>query len=385
MSFKSGGVGTHLYTTTVSWVSGTWYHIAYIYDNDTGNLAVYVNGIQEDIGEAVTALGNGTGTNFVWNTNWTAIGTELDGDYEMDELAVSDVNRFADPWTPLTYSPDANISGIGGYANNEAYKIFSYIVDQNLSIDFNVFDADSAELLLDLNYSTEAGQGSGTQIINDLNLTTDQCDTTNWTVGAVHCSIDLNLIGIPDGNYYIKGELAESDLANTPDFFVSPAAAGIDNTGPTVSSHYPTGSIGVTGSSVVFLVTAADISMPGKVYAGFYLNGVLDHNTSEDTNITGTASFTYPFLSNLNDRVYLVVNTTEDRLGNTTEQAYATSYFIRTQLFVADLENITNEALEKQAGSLLYSAFTKLGLAVPVIVLLLLALMVFMAIIRRFT
>ncbi len=134
-------------------------------------------------------------------------------------------------------APAGNITRIDGSADNASLPAFSYYRDGNLTIDFNVQDFDTNGLLVDLNYSTSNLQGTGTVIVNDLNLSTLpssgawNCQDTNFE-DSTQCSIDWNISAITDGNYYIL--LYINDGAET-NFNASDNNFMVDNTKPSTS------------------------------------------------------------------------------------------------------------------------------------------------------
>lgn len=71
-------------------------------------------------------------------------------------------------------------------------------------IDFNISDIDTnaAGILLDLNYSTSATQGTGTVIVDDLNLLLAGCSSNSLNTGAVQCSVTFNPINVTDSATY---------------------------------------------------------------------------------------------------------------------------------------------------------------------------------------
>jgi hypothetical protein len=141
---------------------------------------------------------------------------------------------------PPNNLPVLDINAIDGNADNLDLPIFSYSSDGNLTIDFNVFDADNERLSLDLNYSSSQSQGTGTVIVNDLNLDLSICNSTEFDSGSVQCSYDFNIHAslLSDGNYYILGTL---DDGRDPDFNSSEKSFMVDNAVPDTVADYNTG------------------------------------------------------------------------------------------------------------------------------------------------
>lgn len=112
------------------------------------------------------------------------------------------------------------------------FPTFSQVKDGNLTIGFSVF-SDVNNLLVDLNFSTLTTNGTGTVIINDLNLNANfaRCASLNFTA-PVLCTWDFNIAPqfvLSDGNYYGNGIL--SNGINTS-FDASDKNFLIDNTPP---------------------------------------------------------------------------------------------------------------------------------------------------------
>lgn len=133
--------------------------------------------------------------------------------------------------------PDVNITAIDGNPDSAGLPFFSYAVDGNLTIDFNVMDADSNNLRVDLNYSSSSSPYTGTAIVSGLDLNTlsasgpFNCQDTNFA-DSTQCSVDWNISGISDGNYYLH--ITVSDGVSV-DQNTSDVSVGIDNSGPSVS------------------------------------------------------------------------------------------------------------------------------------------------------
>ncbi|MBU1929966.1 hypothetical protein KJ972_00510, partial [Candidatus Micrarchaeota archaeon] len=138
----------------------------------------------------------------------------------------------------ITPAPDVNLLRVGGSADASVLGPFSYVSDGNLTVDFNVMDSDSNNLLrVDLNYSSSVTDGSGTVIVDDLNLSALpssgalNCQDTNFD-DSTQCSIDWNISGVPDGNYYLLMSVTDGVSS---DFNASDTNFMIDNTFPSTS------------------------------------------------------------------------------------------------------------------------------------------------------
>jgi hypothetical protein len=138
----------------------------------------------------------------------------------------------------MAATPDINVINIDSNPDNIGLPSFSYFSDGNLTLDFNVMDADAgATLTVDINYSSTNTQGTGTAIVNDLNLNTPHCADIDFT-DSTSCSYDFNISSTlvsSDGNYFIL--MSISDGTNV-DFNASDNNFMIDNTAPTLSADY---------------------------------------------------------------------------------------------------------------------------------------------------
>ncbi|MFH0970538.1 MAG: PGF-pre-PGF domain-containing protein [Candidatus Diapherotrites archaeon] len=185
--------------------------------------------------------------------------------------------------------PDVNVWKIDGYPDDQSLPVFSSTRDGNITIDVNVSD-DSNYAILDMNYSTTSSQGTGTIIVNDLNLSTlptsgaYHCEDTNFTNATV-CSIDFNIASITDGNYYLLAAL--SDNTNT-EFSASDASFMIDNTPPTLTILSPSNGSSSTETSVTLTYSASD-SGAGVTSYSVSTNGstYTDNGTNTSYTFTG--------------------------------------------------------------------------------------------------
>jgi len=111
-------------------------------------------------------------------------------------------------------------------SNFVSYPVFNYKEDGNVTIDFNVWSRDNNRLTIDLNYSKNYTQGTGTIIIEDLNLTAAYCPDQNFTTVS-ECSYTWDYNAVADGNYRILGLI--NDGTTTTNFDSSDANFGIFN------------------------------------------------------------------------------------------------------------------------------------------------------------
>lgn len=121
--------------------------------------------------------------------------------------------------TPQSLGLDVNGWRIDGTAFAEPPHIFAFLEDGNILIDFNVFEQDNARLTVDINFSTTNTQGSGTVIVQDLNLDSGHCSDLDWFDGPSVCSWDWNFSGVADDNYFINFLLKNGKLFQDANVF----------------------------------------------------------------------------------------------------------------------------------------------------------------------
>ncbi|MBI4044596.1 MAG: hypothetical protein HY392_02725 [Candidatus Diapherotrites archaeon] len=199
--------------------------------------------------------------------------------------------------------PDINVTRIEGTVDTGPMPVYSYIQDGNLTIDFNVMDTDSNGLLVDLNYSSTKTEGTGTVIVNDLNIsklnTTGafNCLDTNFQ-NSTQCSIDWNVIGVGDGNYYLN--ISVSDGVST-DYNSSDLNVLVDNNGPSLTISSPSEGATITTSTVTLEYSATDTN-----------TGIATYWVSSDglTWINNSTSTSYNFTNQANGaHTYYVIAT----------------------------------------------------------------------------
>jgi len=215
-----GGADHGLLSTTNTWNESQWYHIAVEYDG-TGN-ALYIDGVKEANNATAVNLSSGTNTDFYVGAN--IAGGEI-ANLVIDEIALSNIDRNGTPWI-FFKPPDVNLDSVEGYSFEGPLPGFDYLGDENLAIDFNVFDSNNDRLFADINYSETDVQGTGTPIFTDLNLTSEVCTDQDWDDSPSECSFDWNIIGVTDANYFILINLKN----NQSSFFnKSSKSFGINN------------------------------------------------------------------------------------------------------------------------------------------------------------
>lgn len=101
-------------------------------------------------------------------------------------------------------SPDVNVL----YPITGSFdKISNPVIDINFSI--LDLDTNANNILVDLNYSSSASQGTGTIILNDNNLDNGfVCDSNDLSAARV-CTYHWNISSIPTGTYYILAKASD--------------------------------------------------------------------------------------------------------------------------------------------------------------------------------
>ncbi|MBT4597377.1 MAG: LamG domain-containing protein, partial [Candidatus Diapherotrites archaeon] len=130
-------------------------------------------------------------------------------------------------------APTLTINTLEGNSLSGLLPFFSDIVDANLVLDVNVLDIDDNNLSLTVRYSTSTVQGSGTIILDSIDLKTRaNCDNTDFN-GSTRCDVNFSTVGITDNNYYLLVELddgiASTVVSNSTNKF------GVDNTAPSIT------------------------------------------------------------------------------------------------------------------------------------------------------
>ena len=101
--------------------------------------------------------------------------------------------------TLVSATPDVNLLSP---QSNESYP-----VGTSVTIDFNVSDFDNNRLVIDINYSATATQGTGTVISQDLNLTSTYCTDQDWGDGmglGSACAVSWDTSDVPAGCYTVS-------------------------------------------------------------------------------------------------------------------------------------------------------------------------------------
>ena len=214
-------------------------------------------------------------------------GAPEDASAEPDEINIFTTATGTDAfWDVLTYAPattgiglgDANqlttvvnIISVGGFLDTGEYPTFFFAVDGNLTIDFSILNVDNNRLLVDINYSTSSTIGTGTPIVEDLNLTTGTCNTVNWDGVPAICSWDWNISGVVDLNYFI---LVDVNAGNDP---IGGFYRESDATSKTLSIGTPKAHLTFKDENSYVPLTGLSIILEGTTYTT-NSNGVVDIN-----------------------------------------------------------------------------------------------------------
>ncbi|MFH1255825.1 MAG: LamG-like jellyroll fold domain-containing protein [Candidatus Diapherotrites archaeon] len=196
--------------------------------------------------------------------------------------AVSFTVQGAAP-TALVNSPNGN-------------QTWTYFLQGNKTLDFNVSDADSNQLFADIYYSSTPGAFEN-QILNDYNLSVPgRCASSNFSVSR-RCTYDWNYSALPDGNYFIDINVFDPQDNNAVDS--SDQNFRINNSGaaPTVVLALPNGGEQISypndGNYLLdFNVLDSDSSV---LYADIYYSsaaGAFQNQIADNVNLAN--AFTVP-------------------------------------------------------------------------------------------
>lgn len=193
-----------IYSDNAIWLADTWYWVEVTWNTVDGT-KMYVNGVlQADVGPTCNKMmGHGTTTDFWLGDSGT--GTHIFNGV-MEEWEVASTDRDINPPAVTGVAGfAASVEKIDGFSANAGLPSFSYFLDGNLTIDFNLLNGDNNRLYVDINYNTVPSPGSGTVIVKDLNITSLLCldGNNNWGAKAASCHWDWNISGVADTNYYI--------------------------------------------------------------------------------------------------------------------------------------------------------------------------------------
>ncbi len=240
INFLINGEGTNSAITYVFAPNGLWHDFWGVRNTTTTQLKIYV-----DANNVATGASNNNSVSTDWNLAIGSKDTLNDDHYDgnIDEVQLSNAIRSAN-WIKASHwamddnyliypsAPDINVAKIDNYPDNAALPVFSYVNDGNLTIDFNVFDADNDRLAVDINYGTSSLQGTGTVLVRDLNLAPGICADQTWNDVPSRCVWDWNISIISDANYYVLIKVNDSAFT---DFNAANNSFKVDNTAPTTT------------------------------------------------------------------------------------------------------------------------------------------------------
>ncbi len=218
--------------------------------------------------------------------------------------ASPDVNLAALRLAPAVGAADTNYS-FAVYADTNFPVFASYAKDQNVVIDFNVWDADLAgggtidSFVVDINYSTGAAGDANYAIVQDLNLSLANCDSNSAPdANRYTCHYGgWSIAGLGDYNVWLivklwDGNREDGGTSSDTNYYAN-ATFRIDNNAPVRSNRLPTGWDANTSAAAFFLrVTTnerasckwgpSDVNYDAMPSA-FASDNNLDHNVN-DTN-----------------------------------------------------------------------------------------------------
>lgn len=277
-----------------NWDAGIWHQIMVSYDNSETDLNIYVDGIWE--GENTGCGPPGAGVDDFTVGAGSALHDSL-GEVVIDEFSIIgkpmsedeahlnfenenfELIEFGAEEESAVAGTDLNIVAVEGYdLINDVLPVFTYIIDGNLTIDFNVWNVDNNRIRVDINYSTSSAKGTGTPIVKDLNLTTDVCTDQDFTTIS-NCSWDWN-IAFLDNNYYILMDANAEALGDDPGLFVA--------TTKTIGIESPSIKLQFWDENTYIPIKGLSVANNGTTYT-------TDSDGIIDLNLAVTGSTTYEF------------------------------------------------------------------------------------------
>jgi hypothetical protein len=236
---RTNGTSHPLTSSKTSWAADTYFHVVAAFDSVTNDVNLYINGSVTDGGaeiEAMDAYAAGSDDQFFISRDSSSFDGNVDAwrvysrilsMSEVELLYAVESKGLASFGALEAIAPiDLNISTINSLPFS-THQVFGYAVDGNITVDFNIFHGDNTHpLSIDLNYSVSSAQGSGTIIVEDLNLSSDICLDQNFADGISECSYSWDYSLVADGNYVIIGLLSDGTAT---DFNASDANFEIAN------------------------------------------------------------------------------------------------------------------------------------------------------------
>jgi len=241
-------------------------------------------------------------------------------------FSTTDTNSLVTP-SPKLYDvnfqyynliPQIDITDINGNSDSNTLPNFSHVRDSNsgiLRIDFNVYDPNNNDLTIDLNYSVDSIFGTGTNIVESLDLNSDYCDDSDFS-NVTHCFYDWNIYAVPDGNYYLIVNISDTYDTN---YNISNNIFMIDNTSATITADYNTPAF--DGNVILSCFDA--YSGCDKYYYQTDSNAYDANNSSSWIEVNGDIN---TIISYYEDGNYQISYYSIDNVGNTENRT--TIYFI---------------------------------------------------------
>ena len=213
---KSGGVEHNIQSTKAIWDANTYYHVTGTFSSVTNTTNLYINGTTTDGGtlaEAMAVIAAGAGGDFHLSAGVAGFEGIIDETRVYNRVLTpnevlliysSEVKGLQSFGSERSMIPDLNIAKTINGEMYSSHPIFTYVLDGNITIDFNVFQKANARLTLDLNYGNP-NQGQGNVIVEDLNLDSSICTNQDWDVITSTCSYNWDYSSVDDGNYALTG------------------------------------------------------------------------------------------------------------------------------------------------------------------------------------
>jgi len=180
-----------------------------------------------------------------------------------------------------TNPPQLDINGVEGVVDTALFpRNFNYSLDYNLAVQFTAqFGSNTTSLMLDLNFNTSQTEG-GTVIWDDLTLDATNCTSSDFNTQQT-CTVDWNIMGISDGNYYLVGKLIDGASPPQSDLNYTDYAVPIGIIIGNVNEYYRSDVNGIQFYPT-FLVDY-NVTPVGQND----VNGILEvFNTDADTNLS---------------------------------------------------------------------------------------------------
>ncbi len=216
----SGVTQFDLATTKISWNANQWFHIVGTFDSVGDEMKIYIDGsLDNNLSTSIGAVGSGTFGDFFLGSSF---GTGLFSNETLDEVKIFDgVVLTADEVKLIFLSESNQLITFG--AEELAFVAPTVVVNfpnggqtfdrrlvNSVDINFTISDPDSNSFLVDLNFSTNSSQGTGTPITTDLN-TLDIGITCVANGIERECIFTWDISAVANNNYFILVNVTDQD------------------------------------------------------------------------------------------------------------------------------------------------------------------------------